>query len=289
MKSGKGGNKKNKEEEGIELQPPKSGSVEEKRPASDDVTKIEPDRIRPYHQFWFILKSNSLGKLFGNIAFGFCSALVRKWYELKHAGQKDLIDELKKFPMDSGLTDTIKRMQDKNSALSLSGGFPDDVAAQTRLGFFEHGKIKPGIKMHPVLTDSIAADVDEVRRKWDSSRFYFEDKYRSASPAVESTLASGEFSEASEATFNVEQYINHLESLEKSGHSEHGFHMLEIYQLRTMMGHSIGWTYLKDTAEYVLYDPNKGELYFKDFNKFKGFLGKHITEMYDHILLSGGR
>lgn len=90
-----------------------------------------------------------------------------------------------------------------------------------------------------------------------------------------------DFTKACEKLISSDYEIHlqeHLEKLEKSGTMKHGLHTISAFP-NEGNGHVCGWTACEDG--YLLFDANRGELYFDSFQTLKNYLKNHLLNMFN--------
>ncbi len=77
---------------------------------------------------------------------------------------------------------------------------------------------------------------------------------------------------------HIETWLNRLDEFH---HHQHGLHTITIADLTTLppsKAHMMGWAFKNN--EYILFDPNAGEMYFKDFKSFKHYLCEYVESIF---------
>lgn len=206
---------------------------------------------------------------------GVCSALVLKWYDFRR-NNKNLIEWLEENPEDSMIIKTIRILQE-NVEKVLSGG-------GTEIFKLNFSNVQEQIN----LLRELAIGDDKFKEKIKKEN---EDDNKNISEEVIFPIAKPKagglihgymsFLDAEEALLHslfLNDFPEYFNNLQKSNRHLSGLHTLLGVGLygEVNIGHIIGWTYTNDY--FVLFDPNRGEFYFKDFNKFKDFVWNYVSD-----------
>lgn len=253
--------------------------------------KTKPVKTIPFKQSNLIF----FNRLFGGSNLnrqGVCLALVKTWYEML-LDNKSLIEEIgtglltnkmlvskiakwQKYPsvchhvkLDEEKTKNLNPSMDENGKRKLlkapwEYSLDDDPLDEAEKNVPKFESFKDSLDKEKAYKKLFGEDWQDQARKITYN---------------ESFLSDLDFSEGIETPISSKNLLEHLNLLEQQDRNQHGLHLIGIVDSKTFnSGHQIGWTFKNN--QYILFDPNVGEMYFNDFKQFKDFTCDYVQSIF---------
>ncbi len=234
--------------------------------------KIKPVKTILFNQSDYILLSTIARMLRSNSIFlknpawkGLCYALTKAWYEhlmkdrnlINELGfglqtDKDLVSKITKLQTDKDLVSKITNWQKRTIGSVIPIELIDaQEAKDAKLPLITRNRTEEGYKKSQRMMDVIEAIFSDL-----------------------------DFSEASQQScMDSSGFTTYLDKLDRFHRSQYGLHVISITNLKPPFGaHMIGWTFKENN--YILFDPNRGEMYFNDFKLFSQFLCDYVQSIF---------